>query len=266
MNDSEKLLQLKELLLNEDRDFALKILQKLDSLEETVYKQEKLSEKVNPIIDEKLHTFVDEIPDKLGPVIAEALMKSQDKVVEALFPVMGKMIKKYIQQEMKILSDNINSQLQNTFSFKNWKRKFKAMFTGVSEKEIILSEMNEAKIEQLFIIESGSGLLIASASNEENIDEDMIAGMLTAIKSFVEDAYQKEQQNLELIQYELFEIHLQNFTSYYFAVVISGGINNVFKSKLENNLFDFAAKHIKSNLENKIYINEKLQQFLKDNE
>lgn len=266
MTDSEKLMQLKELLLNEDRDFAHKILEKLDSLEQTVYTQEKLSEKVNPIIDQKLHTFVDEIPDKLGPVIAEALMKSQDKVVEALFPVMGKMIKKYIQQEMKILSDNINSQLQSTFSFKNWKRKFKSMFSGVSEKEIILSELNKVKIEQIFIIESGSGLLIASASNKESIDEDMIAGMLTAIKSFVEDAYLKEQQNLELIQYELFEIYLQNFTSYYFAVVISGGIDKVFKSNLENNLFDFASKNIKSDLENKTYITEKLNQFLKDNE
>lgn len=266
MNDSEKLVQLKELLLNEDRDFAHKILQKLDSLEQTVNTQEKLSEKVNPIIDEKLHTFVDEIPDKLGSVIAETLMKSQDKVVDALFPVMGKMIKKYIQQEMQILSDNINNQIQNTFSIKGLKRKFKSMFSGVSEKEIILSELNEAKIEQIFVIQTGSGLIIASASKEESIDEDMIAGMLTAIKSFVEDAYQKEQQNLELIQYELFEIYLQNFTSYYFAVVISGGINGIFKSNLENNLFDFASKYIKSNLENKTYITEKLNQFLKENE
>lgn len=266
MNDSEKLVQLKELLLNEDRDFAHKILEKLDVLEQTINIQDQLSKKVNPIIDQKLHTFVEEIPDKLGPVIAEALMKSQDKVVEALFPVMGKMIKKYIQQEMKILSDSINNQLQNTFSFKNWKRKFKSKFSGVSEEKIILSELNNPKIEQVFIIESGSGLIIASASNQDSIDEDMIAGMLTAIKSFVEDAYKKEQQQLELIQYELFEIYLQNFTSYYFAVVLSGGINSVFKSNLENNLFDFASKYIKSNLENKTFISEKLQQFLKNNE
>ena len=98
MTDSEKLIKLKELLLNEDRIFAQNILDKLDSLEDTVNTHEKLSEKVNPIIDEKIDAFVEEIPTKLGPVIAEALTKSQDKVVEVLFPIIGKMIKNYIQQ------------------------------------------------------------------------------------------------------------------------------------------------------------------------
>ncbi len=242
MTDSEKLIKLKELLLNEDRVFAQQILDKLDSLEETVTVPEKLSEKVNPIIDKKLDQFVEDIPDRLGPTIAEALTKSQDKVVEALFPIIGKMIKKYIQQEIKALSDAINGQVQSTFSIKTWQRKFKALFTGVSEKEIILSEMNRTNVEQLFLIEKGSGLIISSASKQESIDEDMIAGMLTAIKSFVEDAFKKDQQSLELIQYELFEIYIQNFTSYYFAVVISGGFDLVYKNKIENRLFDLASE------------------------
>lgn len=261
MTDSEKLIKLKELLLSEDRDFAQNILQKLDSLEDTVNTHEKLSEKVNPIIDKKIDTFVEEIPTKLGPVIADALTKSQDKVVEALFPIIGKMIKKYIQQEIKVLSDSINSQVQTTFSIKTWQRKVKAIFTGVSEKEIILSEMNQTSVEQIFVIEKGSGLIISSASKQESIDEDMIAGMLTAIKSFVEDAFKKDQQSLESIQYELFEIHIQNFTSYYFAVVISGGFDAFFKNKLENKLFDIAS-HIKTDAIDKEYITIKLTEFI----
>lgn len=263
MTDSEKLIKLKELLLSEDRDFAQNILQKLDSLENTVNTQEKLSEKVNPIIDKKIETFVEEIPTKLGPTIADALTKSQDKVVEALFPIIGKMIKKYIQQEIKALSDNINNQVQSTFSIKTWQRKIKAIFTGVSEKEIILSEMNQTSVEQIFVIEKGSGLIISSASKQESIDEDMIAGMLTAIKSFVEDAFKKDQQSLELIQYELFEIHIQNFTSYYFAVVISGGFDTAFKNKLENKLFDIAS-NIKSDAIDKEQITIKLTEFINE--
>ncbi len=263
MTDSEKFIKLKELLLNEDRDFAQNILQKLDSLEDTVNTPEKLSEKINPIIDKKLDTFVEGIPDKLGPVIAEALIKSQDKVVDALFPIMGKMIKKYIQQEMKILSDNINKQLQNTFSVKAIKRKFKSMFTGVSENEIILSQLNNIKAEQVFLIEKGSGLIIASVSKEESVDEDMIAGMLTAIKSFVEDAFKKEEQSLELIQYELFDIHIQNFTTYYFAVVISGGLDATFKNKLEDKLFNIAS-NIKIDSTDKEHIIIKLKQFIEN--
>ena len=219
MTDSEKLIKLKELLLNEDRDFAQNILQKLDSLEDTINTPDKLSEKVDGIINKKLDAYTEEIPEKLGPTITKALSSeiknSQDKVVEILFPIIGKMIKKYIQQEMKVLSDNINYQIQKTLSYKAIKRKVLSKFTGVSEQDMIIAELNEPKVEQVFVIEKGSGIIISSSSKQESIDEDMIAGMLTAIKSFVEDAFKKDQQSLELIQYELFEIHIQNFTSYY---------------------------------------------------
>ena len=43
----------------------------------------------------------------------------------------------------------------------------------------------------------------------EAMDEDMVAGMLTAIKSFVEDAFKGGNMELERIDYELFTIHLQ---------------------------------------------------------
>ena len=207
MTDSEKLVQLKTLLLAEDRDFANQILQKLDLLEETVYVNENLSEKVNPIIDKKINAFIEKIPDTLGPTITEALKfevkNSQDTIVEALFPIIGKMIKKYVQQEVKILSDNINHQIQETFSIKKFKRKIKSFFFGVSEKDLMISALAKPKLQQVFVIEKGSGIIIGSYSKTDTIDEDMIAGMLTAIKSFVEDAFKQGNQNLENIEYEL---------------------------------------------------------------
>lgn len=253
MTDSEKLVKLKELLLSEDREFVLQILQKLELVETTLNEEKLLSEKVDPIVDKKLDTFAEEIPSKLGPTITKALKiqirDSQDKVVEALFPIIGKMVKKYIQQEMKNLTESINNQVQNTFSVKKWQRKIKSIFTGVSEQSIILSEMTKPKVDQIFIIEKGSGLLIANVSKEEdNIDKDMIAGMLTAIKSFVEDAFAKEEQSLELIQYELYNIYIQNLASYYVATVISGSFNSDFKEKLEDKILDFASKHKKEKL------------------
>ncbi|AWG21115.1 cell envelope biogenesis protein OmpA [Flavobacterium faecale] len=267
MTESQKLILLKKLLLEEDRDFANSILQKLELLENTVNIEENLSQKINPIIDKKIEAFTEEVPRKLGPAITEALgfeiKNSQDKIVDVLFPIIGKMIKKYIQQEMKILTESINNQLQNTFSFKKISRKFKSIFSGASESEIILSELNKSKIEQIFIIEKGSGLLLSSTSNEGSIDRDMIAGMLTAIKSFVEDAFLKKDQNLELIQYELYNIHIQNFASYYIAVVVSGVFDTNFKNELEDSLFDFASKHINKNISNSAYITEKLKELIK---
>lgn len=270
MTDTNKLSALKQLLLDEDRDFANKILQKLQSIENTVNIEENLSEKVNPIIDKKIKAFEDAIPNTLGPAITAALAdqikNSKDQVVEALFPIIGKMIKKYIQQEMTILSESINKQVQNTFSFAGFKRKIKSIFTGVSENDIILSQQSSAKIEQVFVIEKGSGLLIASStSKNQNIDDDMVAGMLTAIKSFVEDAFSKKDQSLELIQYDMYNLHIQNFSSYYIAVVVSGVFNTTFKSTLEERLFTFAEKNINNNLSNVSSIAKKLPELI-DNE
>ncbi len=253
MDQKEKLKLLKDILLTEDRVFAQSITKKIEALNTVINKRNKLSEKVDPIIDDKLDDFVKEIPKTLGPTITKTLKEeiknSQDAVVEALYPIMGKMIKKYIQNEMKVLSERINSQVQSSFSFKYWQRKFKAMFSGVKEEEIILSNLVKPEIEQIFIIEKDSGILSGSFSKKETIDKDMISGMLTAIKSFVEDAFSAGGQDLESIEYELYNIHVQNFHFYYIAVVVSGAYNQTYKNKLENKLLDFSEHIVKDHVE-----------------
>lgn len=252
MTEDEKLELLKEILLTEEREFEKNIAKKLETLNVVINQKVKLSQKVDPIIDDKLSEFVKDIPGTLGPTITQTLKEeiknSQDAVVEALYPIMGKMIKKYIQNEMKVLSERINSQVQSSFSAKAWKRKFKAMFSGVSEQDMILSEMVKPEIEQIFIIEKDSGLLSASYSKKETIDKDMISGMLTAIKSFVEDAFNAGNQDLESIEYETYNIHVQNFHFYYIAVIISGAYNNTYKNMLENRLLDFSESIMKNHV------------------
>ncbi len=72
------------------------------------------------------------------------------------------------------------------------------------------------------------------------MDKDMISGMLTAIKSFVEDAFSGGGQDLESIEYELYTIHIQNFFSYYIAVVVSGNYTQTFENELENELLELS--------------------------
>ena len=266
MNQEDKLKVLKDILLTDEREYALSIHEKIKILEETVNQKTNLSEKVDPIIDEKLSKFVQEIPTTLGPTITEALKteikNSQDAVVEALYPILGRMIKKYIQNEFKLLSEKINQQIDSTFSFNGLKRKFKAKTSGISESDLILQEQYAPRLNQFMVIEKGSGLLISKFSKTEDIDEDMVAGMLTAIKSFVEDAFKKNNQNLELIEYETYSIHIQNFSSYYIAVVISGIFNAKHKSVLEDKLLDFAQNTInETDLSNKKSLTKKLKAY-----
>lgn len=242
----EKLQLLRDILLIDDRQVADAINERIDLIAETIETREKLSEKVDPIIQQRLDEFVSQIPITLGPTITKTLQEqianSKDQVVEALYPIMGKMIKRYIQNEIKILSENINKKVNNTFSFDAIKRKMRSKFTGVDEGDLMLSELDTPILNEVFVIQKGSGILLGSHSTTATVDEDLISGMLTAIKSFVEDAFEGGNQNLENIEYELYNIHIQNFHSYYIAAVCSGSYTRTFESKLENRLFKLSRK------------------------
>ncbi|MDY8136967.1 cell envelope biogenesis protein OmpA [Aquimarina sp. 2201CG5-10] len=271
MEDQDKLKILKELLLTEEKEYADSIAKKVDELSKIVHQKQKLSHKVDPIIDDRLEEFVEEIPKTLGPTITQTLKEeiknSQDAVVEALFPIIGKMIKKYIAHEMKLLSENISRKTRQAFSFRNWFRKAKARAQGVSEGDLAIAEYAKPRLIQMFVIEKDSGILIADYSplSDGTIDKDMVAGMLTAIKSFVEDAFQGGDQNLEMIEYELYTLHIQNFYSYYIAAVISGAYNMMFKEVLEDQILDFAQKHISQrDLQNSTLFTKKLKKHFAD--
>tara|TARA_B100000965_G_scaffold389281_1_gene394769 strand:+ start:769 stop:1596 length:828 start_codon:yes stop_codon:yes gene_type:complete len=244
MNDQERLDQLKEILLSEDRKIQEKIDSNIKELNQLFSERERLEEKVGPLIDDHIKSFEKDIPRKLGPSITAALQKqindSQNEVVDLLYPIIGKLISKFIRIEIQHLAEKIDDQLSNAFSIDGWIKRIKAWFGGVSETEVILRDVAPPKLEEIFLIESGSGILINSYSNNQTIDRDMIAGMMTAIKSFVEDAFKGGQQDLEVIQYESYKIQLYSFKSYYLAIVISGVINAEFLFNLQNTVLEFA--------------------------
>lgn len=268
MSQQNKLHQLKELLLHEDRDEIALLQEKIKQLEGIIEKQEQLAYHVDPIIDKKLEEYTNDIPKKLGPTITESLKNeianSKDAVVDALFPIIGKMIKKYIQQEFKLLSDKINSQLQKSFSFKGWRRKIKSKVSGIDEESLLINDLGTTEIQEIFIIEKNSGILKGNFSKTNTIDKEVLSAMLTAIKSFVEDAFKTGNDSLESIEYGLYNIHIQNFNSYYFAVVVHGVFDSAYEAKLEYELLNFAEKYLsKESDEN---ISTKLTEFFDNDE
>ncbi len=97
-----------------------------------------------------MEQFVEGIPENLGPVITSALNEqiknSQELVVNALFPIIGKMIKKYIQQEMAILSETINIKCSTIhFLLKNGNESLKEVFR-LHRKEMVLNDLAKPKV------------------------------------------------------------------------------------------------------------------------
>lgn len=237
-------------MFTDERVYAERIASRLETLEKTLNEKNRLGNKVDPLIDQKIKEFVKTMPDELGPTITQTLKeqirKQRDEVVEVLYPIMGKMIKKYVAQEIKLLSEKMDRQ----FDFlKLWKFRVRSWFGGGAENEQMLRELAGAQIQQVFLIEKDSGLLKAGYSKSKTIDQEMISGMLTAIKAFMEDAFEQKGQELESIEYELYEIHLQNFVSYYMAVVVSGNFSLASKNRLQDLIFDFYNRFMAMNMD-----------------
>ena len=124
MNDQERLDQLKEILLSEDRKIQEKIDSNIKELNQLFSERERLEEKVGPLIDDHIKSFEKDIPRKLGPSITAALQKqindSQNEVVDLLYPIIGKLISKFIRIEIQHLAEKIDDQLSNAFSIDGW--------------------------------------------------------------------------------------------------------------------------------------------------
>lgn len=251
---------LKELLLTDDRK-QFNVLK-----EQFLESNNKLKSKVSPVVDEKIDDLKTNFPSHFGDQITESIKvqirESQDEVVEALYPIMGKLVKKFIIAEITKLTETINQTINDKFSLS---RIIKNLFKGKkTDAEDVFQEVFVPIIEEVFVIEENSGLLVGSYSRGNIADKDMVSGMLTAIKSFAEDAFSKEGQDLEDIKFETFQLSMVNYNSIYIATATSGVITTEFKEELSDNLNTLAEKILRdrSYLKNEEELNKLIEKIL----
>lgn len=253
-SEDYKIEELQRLLLQKERDDIYAIKKELETLLHVIENEQQLEKKVAPIIGKHLNTYTKEMPSALGPTITKTLKaeieNSKDSIIDALYPIIGKLIKRYIQQEFLKLSEKINQQVSRRLSIKATTRKFKAFVTGVKEEDIIITSLSETKIQDIFVIEKHSGILKGSFSKSKTIDKESLSAMLTAIKAFAEDALKKGTNQLEVIEYGSDKIYIQNFETYYIAVVLYGVLDTNYKEALEAKLFSFSKKHYRNTSSN----------------
>lgn len=180
---------------------------------------------------------------EMGAAIKQQIELERDAMVDALYPVIGGTISKYLAEAIR----SINEKVENTFSIEGVRRKIRAKTQGVSEAELILRESIPFTIQAIFLIHKNSGLVIAEVqepleqeltreltqeSGQDigehqgtgSLDSDMVAGMLTAIRSFVNDCIVRTGDISELneIDYGDSKIILEVAGYCYLAVVIKG--------------------------------------------
>ncbi|MEM6445991.1 MAG: OmpA family protein [Cyanobacteria bacterium P01_D01_bin.123] len=220
---------------------------------EARYSAEALAQAIAPIVAEALSERIGQSPEELGRAIApematalreqvrlepdaianaiapemgkaikDQIVMERDAMVDALYPVIGSTIAKYLAATL----ENINRKLEEALSVEGVKRKIRARLQGISEAELLLRESVPFFVQNVFLIHKNSGLVIAEAQQAEGpmLESDMIAGMLTAIRSFVNEyiAQSGDMSELDDIKYGNSEVMLEVAGYCYLAVVVQG--------------------------------------------
>ena len=242
MDSQEKLDQLRNILLKNERE-------ELERLKAGIAKKEaEFSEKVTPLIEEHIEFLKKNFPDEFKSIvdkrIESKIRDSQEELVAVISPALGAMVKKYVASQIALLRENIDETINKKGPI-GW---FKRKFLGVKESDWAVASEGKPVIEGIYVIEKDSGLLISSASGVETVDEDLMAGMLTAIRSFAEDAFLQGTQKVDTIEYENLSIFIQSYPSFYIAVSLSGKLTYHDKSQLEDELLEFVNKDLNNDV------------------
>jgi hypothetical protein len=185
--------------------------------------------------------FPKEFSAVVNRMIEQKIQASQTELMNMLSPIIGQMVANYVRHQFQMLKDNIAEQIQLVASRGLWWH-FRNRILGLNDADLVLSASNKSVLEEIFIIERDSGLLMASAALYPTIDRDVVAGMLTAIKAFVEDAFGRKMEELEMVQYGTYCIVIQNFHSYYVAIALKGTVSTreteVFRAAIRTFVMD----------------------------
>ncbi|MBP0029493.1 OmpA family protein [Roseofilum sp. Guam] len=195
-----------------------------------------LAPEVSLAIEEQIridrHAIAKALGPEMGPAIKEQIECEREAMVDALYPVIGNTIAKYMGDVIK----SINQKVESTFTLKGIKRKIKARVQGISEAELIFQESMPFTIRAILLIHKASGLVISEyqPSEANPLESDMLAGMLTAIRSFVNDCISSDEMASEVneIEYDDCKIMLEVAGYSYLAVIIKGEPSKAFLQKI----------------------------------
>jgi outer membrane protein OmpA-like peptidoglycan-associated protein len=121
---------------------------------------------------------------------------------------------------------------------------------GISEAELIFKESMPFTIQAMFLIHKSSGLVIAEVqpSDRQRLESEMVAGMLTAIRSFVNDviAQTGSVSEIDQIDYGDSRIILEVAGYCYLAAVTKGEPPRSFMQQMRSTLSTIIQKQGKS--------------------
>ena len=247
LQEDKLLAEIKQILLEEEMQEQEVVKKELESLKSELQVQHFEEKRLNPYFEQKVSYLQQNFPQLFGSFVATAvkvqLKESQDEVVEALYPIMGRLVRKFIASELQAIAESIDKRLNEVLSPDAWLQRFKDFFQGKDTSVEVVKHISRPRVEEIFLIDLNSGLLLGHYSYNNLIDPDIIAGMLTGIKSFVEHAFMQGPQDLQSLEYDKYKLLVNSLHTVYIAFVVEGNVSPEYKAELFDATLNFAEKY-----------------------
>ena len=140
----------------------------------------------------------------LAPLIADSfetlIKKSPKKIIAILGPELGRLITEYARTVIRKFTDEINEIVNHSLTTEALKWRVEAYMKGVPYAELFFSRTLRFRVEQVFLIQKDSGVLLCEVAREKGavLSHDAISAMLTAIVAFVNDSFVEDEQEEKL--------------------------------------------------------------------
>lgn len=199
--------QLRDILFEEDRARMRTLAEELEQVRAKVANKEALLASLSPVIADLLERKIansgeemaEIVAPLMGPAIKKQVAESKEEVVEALYPVIGQTVRRAVAEAMRKLVQQINQRLEKAFNVQTSWRRLKAKVVGLPEPMVVLPQVFPFAVEQLFLIDQRTGLLVTHTTAARNGKAretetaagkpQMVSGMLTAIQDFTREAF-----------------------------------------------------------------------------
>jgi len=180
--------------------------------------------------------FTTALTPPIEKAITTSVQRNPKPLADALFPVMGPAIRKAVAAGLAGMVESLNRTLEHAVSRRSLQWRIEAMRTGKSFGEIILLKTLLYRVEQVFLIDRKSGLLLAHVWSEsaDVQDADMVSGMLTAIKDFVQDSFRvAKTDSLEALKVGELSVWIEPGPHAIVAAVIRGSAPSELRGRLQ---------------------------------
>lgn len=170
-----------------------------------------------------------QLTQALTPHVSDALSRSVRKrphmIAEAIAPIMMPAIRQAIANALRSMVQSLNQTVEHSLSIRSLRWRLESFRTGKPFAEIVLLHTLLYRVEQVFLIHKDSGLLLAHAAGESVAvqDQTLVSGMLSAIRSFVQDSFGTAPgESLNTLQVGELTVWIEQGSAAILAAVIRG--------------------------------------------